>query len=164
MTEAIPIYSMSTFMVLKDVCKQMDSISRGSGRSTKPGAKRHLALKLWSSICKPKIVGGLGFKRIEMLFLGDSCVANMVRRYENMVDEFMEVRRTIKLNGFKVDCLKCCIYPLSSRLAVNVDATVKGSKSGVGMVVRNAFGNVMLADAKSLNAKSVELAEIKALS
>ncbi|KAF3437209.1 hypothetical protein FNV43_RR19962 [Rhamnella rubrinervis] len=53
---------MSTFRVPKGVCEDMDSIVRQFWWGSKQGKNRYLALRNWKELCKPKDVGGLGFR------------------------------------------------------------------------------------------------------
>ncbi|KAH7542692.1 hypothetical protein FEM48_Zijuj02G0101100 [Ziziphus jujuba var. spinosa] len=309
-TQAIPIYTMSTFLVLTGVCRQMDSIVKRFWWSTKLGAKRFLALKSWSSICKPKSARGLGFKKFEDInkaliaklgwFIAkdrdclwvkllkssidvwmdpwvldleskvpkkwdgapDAAVCKVAERwkeilikeilYSQSTDAILQLERPRSLcedsflwtgSGNGIFIVKCCppskpfgtvskalafgskwglrledinctnieelltwclnpptldrigtdpnslslvfcsllyvicgsrneklfqkdscVVVLVRRLIVNTEAAVKGSKSAATLVVRNAYGNVILAAAKGMISYSVELAEIKALS
>lgn len=63
--QAIPVYSMSTFKLPKKICKDMDSMIRRFRWGGKNS--RFLALKSWSSICKPRSQGGLRLKRFEAI-------------------------------------------------------------------------------------------------
>lgn len=63
-TQAIPTYAMSCFRIPKGLCEEIHSmISRfwwGSGNN---GKKIHWAR--WEEICKPKSMGGMGFRSME---------------------------------------------------------------------------------------------------
>ncbi|KAH7510895.1 hypothetical protein FEM48_ZijujUnG0074000 [Ziziphus jujuba var. spinosa] len=111
--------------------------------------------------CLLYVISGI---RNEKLFQKDNCIAVLVRRFEFMVDEFLEAMRTLGLKEPKLDHPKHWFFPAPGRLVVNVDVAVKGRKSGIALVVRNAYGNVILATAKGMISDSVELAKIKALS
>lgn len=63
--QAIPVYTMSTFQILKDICDDLDAMVRHFWWGTKPGPKRFLALKSWKTICQSEDVGGLGFKKFQ---------------------------------------------------------------------------------------------------
>lgn len=60
--QAIPIYTMFTFKVPKGVCTAMDSAVRSYWWSGKADSKNFTAWKSWTDICKPKEIGGLGFR------------------------------------------------------------------------------------------------------
>ena len=52
---------MTTFRIPSSVCKELDSLVKRFWWGAKPGEK-FLALKAWKDICKPKAMGGLGFR------------------------------------------------------------------------------------------------------
>lgn len=60
--QAMPVYTMATFLVPKGVCKEMDAIIRRFWWCSKEGS-RGMALKSWKAICLPKDRGGLGFRK-----------------------------------------------------------------------------------------------------
>ena len=61
--QAIPLYSMSSFKWPLASCKALDSMIRRFWWGVHPDKHRFLALRAWSDICKPKEVGGLGFRK-----------------------------------------------------------------------------------------------------
>ena len=61
--QAIPSYTFSTFDVPTTVCDKLDSTTRRFWWNPKKSAGRYLAWKSWDHLCKPKIHGGLGFRK-----------------------------------------------------------------------------------------------------
>uniref|UniRef100_A0A2N9IDR3 Reverse transcriptase domain-containing protein n=1 Tax=Fagus sylvatica TaxID=28930 RepID=A0A2N9IDR3_FAGSY len=59
---ATPIYSMSSVLFPKGICNKIDALLRDFWWGKREG-KGVLYLKDWSSMCKPKSVGGLGLRR-----------------------------------------------------------------------------------------------------
>lgn len=67
--QAIPTYTMSTYRVPTGVGNDLDALVRKFWWESKPNADRFLALKGWKEICRPKKLGGLGFKRFKEINL-----------------------------------------------------------------------------------------------
>jgi hypothetical protein len=59
---ATPIYSMLSVLFPKGICNKIDALLRDFWWGKREG-KGVLYLKDWSSMCKPKSVGGLGLRR-----------------------------------------------------------------------------------------------------
>ncbi|KAK9286217.1 hypothetical protein L1049_014602 [Liquidambar formosana] len=62
---ALPNYTMSTFILPKFVCRTLDARCRDFWWGFTKENHRGLYLKSWESLCHPKSVGGLGFRRAE---------------------------------------------------------------------------------------------------
>ncbi|KAL3642607.1 hypothetical protein CASFOL_013422 [Castilleja foliolosa] len=64
--QAIPTYTMSTTLIPLGTCHKMDSAIKRFwwGQNEKGNC---LFLKCWDTLCAPKSIGGLGFKRMEDL-------------------------------------------------------------------------------------------------
>ena len=60
--QSIPIYTMCTELAPAQVCQSLDSIARKFWWRVDQGKSHFLALKSWESLCKPKRLGGLGFR------------------------------------------------------------------------------------------------------
>ena len=60
--QAIPIYTMATYKIPAAVCHDLDTLVRRFWWGAKPSNAHYLALKAWKDICKPKSMGGLGFR------------------------------------------------------------------------------------------------------
>ena len=61
--QAAPMYTMSTFLIPKGLCAEMDVMVRRFWWCPKKDSKKYLAPMAWSSLCKPKRDGGLGFRK-----------------------------------------------------------------------------------------------------
>lgn len=55
--QTIPTYTMSTFRISYDLCKDLDAMVRRFWWGHKEGSKRYLALKAWKDLCRPKKEG-----------------------------------------------------------------------------------------------------------
>lgn len=67
--QAIPTYAMSSFLLPKNICSDMDRIIRRYWWSANSNATGFMALKSWNEICTPKAMGGLGFRKFHDLIL-----------------------------------------------------------------------------------------------
>lgn len=65
--QSIPIYTMNSFKVPIIMCNKVDSLIKKILYSSKNNTNRYITLKKWNEICKPKELGGLGFRSIEHL-------------------------------------------------------------------------------------------------
>jgi len=60
--QSIPIYTMSIEIAPTQVCQRLDSIARKFWWGVDQGKSHFLTLKSRESLCKPKRLGGLGFR------------------------------------------------------------------------------------------------------
>ena len=68
MTQAVPTCSMSCFRLPRGLCQQIDGLLRGFWWGSKEG-KRKTCWVAWEEMTKPKHIGGLGFRDIELFNL-----------------------------------------------------------------------------------------------
>jgi hypothetical protein len=61
---ALPSYAMSSFLLPKSFCAELDRIFKNFWWGFSASKTRNLTLKAWDSICKPKELGGLGLRRM----------------------------------------------------------------------------------------------------
>jgi hypothetical protein len=61
----IPSYAMSAFLLLKSICSQLDRVFKKNWRDFPSSKTRNLSLKSWNSICTPKVLSGLGIRRMK---------------------------------------------------------------------------------------------------
>jgi hypothetical protein len=61
---AIPSYAMSTFMLLASFCQKLDQSFKNFWWGFPSKKTRNLTLKSWGSLCIPKSLGGLGFRKM----------------------------------------------------------------------------------------------------
>ena len=66
--QAIPTYSMSCFRLPRGLCKHIDGLLRSFWWGSKEG-KRRTCWVAWKDMTKPKYMGGLGFRDIELFNL-----------------------------------------------------------------------------------------------
>ena len=59
------IYTLSSFIISSRLCKEMDTVNREFWWKGNANSMRSLKLVRWSSICQPKVYGGLGFRKFE---------------------------------------------------------------------------------------------------
>ena len=62
---AIPSYAMSTFLLPKSICSQLDRVFKNFWWGFPTLNTLNLSLKSWNSICTPKALGGLGIRRMK---------------------------------------------------------------------------------------------------
>jgi hypothetical protein len=61
---ALPSYTMSSFLLPKSLCSELDRIFKNFWWGFSASKSRNLSLKAWDSLCKPKEMGGLGLRRM----------------------------------------------------------------------------------------------------
>ena len=66
--QAVPTFSMSCFRMPRGLCQHIDSLLRGFWWGSKEG-KRKTCWVGWEEMTKPKYMGGLGFRDIELFNL-----------------------------------------------------------------------------------------------
>jgi hypothetical protein len=66
--QAIPIYSMACFRLPRGLCLHINSMLRKFWWGSKEGERRTCWVS-WKDMCKPKYLGGLGFRDIELFNL-----------------------------------------------------------------------------------------------
>jgi hypothetical protein len=62
---AIPSYAMITFLLPNSICSQLDKVFKNFWWGFPASKTRNLSLKSWNSIYTPKILGGLGLRKIK---------------------------------------------------------------------------------------------------
>ena len=62
---AIPSYAMSTFLLPKSFCRRLDQLFKNFWWGFPSEKLKNLSLKSWNSLCSPKAMGGLGFRKME---------------------------------------------------------------------------------------------------
>ena len=58
---ATPLYTMSSFLIPKYLCKEMDSMLRKFWRSPSKNSNLYFTPLAWDNLCQPKNLDGLGF-------------------------------------------------------------------------------------------------------
>ena len=66
--QAVPIFSMSCFRLPRGLCQHIDGLLRGFWWGSKEG-KRRTCWVAWEDMTKPKYMGGLDFRDIELFNL-----------------------------------------------------------------------------------------------
>ena len=66
--QAVPVYSMSCFKLPRGLCEHLKKLIRKFWWGSKQG-QRKLACVSWKTMCKPKFVGGMGFRDVELFNL-----------------------------------------------------------------------------------------------
>jgi hypothetical protein len=61
---ALPSYAMSSFLLPKSFCAELNMIFKNFWWGFSASKTRNLTLKAWDSICKPKELGGLGLRKM----------------------------------------------------------------------------------------------------
>jgi hypothetical protein len=61
---AIPSYAMSTFILPANFCQKLDQSFKKFWWGFLSKKTRNLTLKSWGSLCIPKSLGGLGFRKM----------------------------------------------------------------------------------------------------
>jgi hypothetical protein len=61
---ALPSYAMSTFLLPMSFCNELDRIFRNFWWGFPAKKSRNLSLKAWDSLCIPKLLGGLGLRKM----------------------------------------------------------------------------------------------------
>jgi hypothetical protein len=65
MAAAIPSYAMSSFILPKSIYSKLHQSFKNFWRGFPPTKTRNLSLKSWDSLCLPKAIGGLGFRKLK---------------------------------------------------------------------------------------------------
>ena len=66
--QAVPTYSMSCFLIPKDICKKMRTVIANYWWGSSAD-NRHLHWQHWELLTRPKVDGGMGFKDLHMFNL-----------------------------------------------------------------------------------------------
>jgi hypothetical protein len=59
-----PSYAMSTFLLPMSFCNKLDKIFKNFWWGFPAKKSRNLSLKAWDSLCIPKLLGGLGLRKM----------------------------------------------------------------------------------------------------
>ncbi|KAL5544374.1 hypothetical protein UlMin_008158 [Ulmus minor] len=62
---AVPTYSMQTVKLPYAICSKLDARIRSFWWGTSSNGRKPMCLKAWDALCKPKSLGGLGFRRMK---------------------------------------------------------------------------------------------------
>ncbi|CAH9098998.1 unnamed protein product [Cuscuta epithymum] len=62
--QAMPAYAMNVFLLPKDLCDEIEKLMNGLWWKDSKFDQKGLRWRKWEALCKPKDVGGLGFRRI----------------------------------------------------------------------------------------------------
>jgi hypothetical protein len=72
-TAALPSYAISSFLLPKSFCFELDRIFKNFLRGFSASKSRNLSLKAWDSLCKPKEMRGLGLRLMRKVNLALVC-------------------------------------------------------------------------------------------
>ena len=59
---ATPLYTMSSFLIPKILCEEMDSMLKKFWWRPSKNSNRYFTPLAWDNLCQPKYLGGLGFR------------------------------------------------------------------------------------------------------
>jgi hypothetical protein len=94
--QAIPTYSMSCFKLPRGLCKHIDGVLRSFWWGSKEG-KRRTCWVAWDEMIKPKHLGGIGFRDIELFNL-----ALLARQAWRIVQDPNSVHVSSKLSTSRI--------------------------------------------------------------
>jgi hypothetical protein len=61
----IPFYAISTFLLPKSICNQLNRTFKNFWWGFPSSKTRNFSLKSWNSLCNPKALGGLGLRKMK---------------------------------------------------------------------------------------------------
>lgn len=99
--QSLPLYTFSCFKVTDSVCKKLDTIVRSFWWGHEPGTRK-LHLVNWGKLCKPKRLGGLGFKNFS--FFNQAMIAKQYWRLHDNPNSLLA--RTFKKKYFPTCSLR----------------------------------------------------------
>lgn len=76
LAQALPNYAMNIYLLPLELCKELEIMMKSFWWETKRNGDRGIQWGRWDSMCKPKSLGGIGFKRIHefnIAMLGKQC-------------------------------------------------------------------------------------------
>jgi len=110
--QVVPIFSMFCFRLPRGLCQHIDGLLRGFWWGSKEG-KRRTCWVAWEDMTKPKYMGGLGFRDIELFNL-----ALLARQAWRILQELQALSsRVLKAVYFsETDFLEAELGPSPSRI------------------------------------------------
>ncbi|GMN58960.1 hypothetical protein TIFTF001_028054 [Ficus carica] len=130
---SMPFYGMSTFLIPKEICKEMDRMVGKIWWRGEVAEGRCWCPRSCDSVCQPKVFGGLGFRRFHDI----NCALVAKLGWKLQVDGNSLWVKALRAKYItSSDFINCC--PSLDRCRV-----YEGEKVALGLVIRDSNTNVL---------------------